>query len=119
MRSDPVLLVSGGDMSADITTKGIYLDQLYAYCFQFVWTGTGAAGTITLQGSNDNVQLSQGTDAAAGVVNWTTLSGTIAVSGAGAGYFDSAGTGWRWLRAKFAKSGTSAGSLLVQYNGKG
>lgn len=75
---------TGLNMGATVTTSKTYLgipgkpvggfclDKGIRYCIQSFWTGTSApAGTLTFNGSNDNV-------------NWTPITGASqAVSGAG------------------------------------
>lgn len=121
MRSDPVRVLTAGNIASTLQTSGIYLDQLYACSFHCIWTGGGAAGTLSVQGSNDNVLVTAGTNASAGVTNWTTLTayGTAAVSGAGSVIFDIPYTGVRWVRVNFTATGGSAGSMTVNFNGKG
>lgn len=121
MRSDPVTLASGTSVAADFKTKGVYLDQIYACSIQAVTSGTAALGTIKVEVSNDNVQPVSGTNSSQNVVNWVThpTAGTIAVSGAGAGFIDVPQTGARWVRASFVAGTDSVGTTIITYNGKG
>lgn len=112
MRATSIQWVTSGNMNADISSRGIFMNQIINASVQAIWTGAGALGTIKLQVSNDNVQVAQGTDPGANVVNWSDYSGTDQdVAGAGSFFWNLSDVGYQWLRIKFVKTGGSAGTL--------
>lgn len=118
MRFDQVVIVESGDMSGSVTSIGIDLQQLLSYSIQAVFTDA-PVGTFKLQWSNDEVQVSSGSNPAANVVNWTDYTGTSqAVSAAGNYGWIGAWAGFRWIRLVYTRS-SGSGTLNAVFCGKG
>lgn len=54
MRVTPKIIVEAGDMSADIVSTTVQLDQDFGYSIQAVWGGT-PTGSFFLEASDDQV----------------------------------------------------------------
>jgi hypothetical protein len=48
------MVITNGDMSADITSPALDLKEAVSYSIQAYWTGTAPEGTLDVQGSNDD-----------------------------------------------------------------
>lgn len=127
MRFAPVRLLTAASMATSQNSNGEDLNQIFMYSIQAIWTGT-PVGTLKLQVSNDDVpsapvgNATAGTaqaNVAANVVNWTDYTGSVTpVSGPGNFMWIVSDGGYKWVRVVYtAVSG--AGSLTVEYNGKG
>lgn len=54
MRVTPYIIVNAGDMSSNVTSLPIQLDQDFGYSVQAVWAGT-PSGTFLVEVSNDKL----------------------------------------------------------------
>jgi hypothetical protein len=120
MKFDPVQIVTSGDMSADVTSKGVFLDQLALYSIQAVWSGSSPTGTFKLQVSNDYVPVSQtNSDPANAVTSWTDYTASsYAITANGDYMWNVTVAGYCWVRLKYTfTSGT--GTLNAKFFGKG
>lgn len=118
MRFDQTEIISAGDMSDDLESIGIDLQQLLSYSIQAVFTGS-PSGAFKLQWSNDNVQVASGTNPAANVVNWTDYTGTSqTISAAGNYGWVGAWAGFRWIRLVYTDD-SGSGSCTATFCGKG
>lgn len=105
MRVFEYQLLSGGDMSGNITSNAQQLNQMALSAIQAYWTGS-PVGTLKLQISNDNA-------------NWTDYTGSsTSVSGAGNFVWNLVYAGFPWVRVVYTFS-SGTGSLSVTVNGKG
>lgn len=77
------------------------------YAVQAVWTGAGAAGTLKLQTSNDNITYDD-----------LTGSSTV-VAGAGSYVWNVWTCNYNYVKCVFTHSGGSAGEIYVTVNYKG
>lgn len=121
MRYDQVQIITSGDMSGSLTSIGIDLQQLVLGSVQAVWSGgSSPVGDLTLEVSNDIVQVSLGTNPAANVSNWITYTGsTQSVSGnTGSAMYNITDMGYRWLRLKYTRT-SGSGTLNAIFFGKG
>lgn len=119
MRFAPVRLLTNGDMSGNLISNGINLNQVFMFSIQAIFTGA-PVGTLKLQISNDDVPVGAlGQNPAINVVNWTDYTGSSsAVAAAGDFMWIVSDGGYQWVRAVYTfTSGT--GSLNIEYNGKG
>lgn len=120
MKFDPVQIVASGDMSGDVTSKGVFLDQLCFYAIQAVWSGSSPTGLFKLQVSNDYVPVSQtSTDPAAAVTNWTDYTASsYSITANGDYVWNVTVAAYAWVRLKYVfTSGT--GTLNAKFFGKG
>lgn len=120
MRFDPVKIITDGDMSDDIESIGIDMNQIALGSIQAVFTGS-PVGTLKLQFSNDIVPVpaNGADDLASAVVNWTDYSGSSqAISAAGDFAWNLTNVGYRWLRLVYVFS-SGTGELNASYCGKG
>jgi hypothetical protein len=98
-------LLTGGDMSGDLTSPSQQLTFMVCACIQAVFTGS-PSGTLKLQISNDNI-------------NWSDYTGSSStVSGAGNFAWIITDIGYPWIRVTY-NPGSGSGSLNITINGKG
>ena len=119
MRFAPVRLLTNGDMSGNLTSSGVNLNQVFMFSIQAVFTGA-PVGSLKLQISNDDVPVgAAGQDPAVNVANWVDYTGSAsAVASAGNFMWIVSEGGYQWVRVVYTfTSGT--GSLNIVYNGKG
>lgn len=117
IKPDPLKpLISGGDMSASITSPAIIIQRLPGISYDIAWTGT-PTGTFSVQVSNSYSINADGSVANAG--NWSTLPpaafiGTLpAPSGSpGNGFIDVIGTEAYAIQLVYTRS-SGSGSLTV------
>ena len=109
-----VALVTDGDMTSDILSTGVYMEQYCDASVQAVWTGT-PAGNLTIEVSNDEGIPYQPNS----VVNWTTYpNSTHAAGGAAGSYFwNIPDLAARWIRLNYDAS-SSNGTLNARFNAK-
>lgn len=114
----PKSVIVNGDMSSDVVSDVITMEQLVMLSYAITWVGAGLEGVITVEVSNDF-----STNAAGQIKNpgtWTTLplSGTGAVdSDDDSGFIDiDANAGYAMRLRYTAEDGT--GSLNVIAMGK-
>ena len=118
MRFNPVQILTNGDMSADVASYGIDLNQHVLYSIQAVYTGT-PTGTLKLQISNDIVKVGIGNDQAANVVNWTdyTNSPVFLTGTSGDFVWNVFDVGYRWVRLVYVHS-AGTGTINATFSGK-
>jgi hypothetical protein len=117
MRSNNHAIVTNGVMASNIVSSDIYLDQVFAFGIQAVWTGT-PGGTLKVQVSLDIGPDVNGVGSA--VVNWTDVAGSsVLLTGAGGNfYWDFPEQSLRWARLVYTAA-TGAGTLNARANLKG
>lgn len=113
------LVLSGTDMTSDITSDPVWLGHIMVLSVQTVYTGT-PNGTLKLQGSNDLGSIS-GSKPITGITNWTDLGVSDSVSAAGSTMFNVADTGYRWFRLVWEDSSSGNPSTITsaRFNVKG
>lgn len=119
MKFDQTVLISAGDMSGNLTSNGIDLQQLGMGAIQAVWTGA-PTGTLILQVSCDIVLASLGTNPSANVTHWSDYTSTSQALTGSAGDFtwNFYPSGYRWIRLKYTFT-SGSGALTATFNGKG
>ena len=88
-------IMENGDMSGALTSQAILLDHMACYSIQIYWTGSGCAGTLQLQSSNDDPSPSET------VTHWSdvTPDGTASVTAdTGSQMWNVLVTGYKWTR---------------------
>lgn len=105
-------IIVNGDMSANISSEAILLDQIYGFAMQAVYSGS-PVGTLKIQVSCDI------TNDRSNVVNWDDLAGSsVAISASGITTYNVDAQFYKWIRIVYVfTSGT--GALNVAYNSKG
>ncbi len=100
----------GGDMSTQLASTGQKIDYTMLSSIQAVYASTGGGvprGTISLAGSNDNV-------------NFVTIAGsTTAITGSGSGIWNINGTGYDYIQGQFVPIAGSSGQLTLTLYSKG
>lgn len=107
--------LSGGSLgNATLNSYGTFINGYQDISVQAVYTGT-ATGTIKVQVSNDNVQMSQIGDPATNVVNWIDYTGSSnSLTAPGNRSWDFPLCGYRWIRTQYLKTnGTGSLSIIV------
>lgn len=120
MRQGSISLLSGADMTGNVTSLGINLISIYAYSIQAVWSGgTAPVGTFTLQGSDDAGDDGSG-QGVSQPTNWTTITGSSqAISGTpGNILYDCVACSYRWVRLVYT-AGSGSATLNATINVKG
>lgn len=121
----PALVVSAGDMSANITSLPTIIQQLSMVSYAVSWAGVLPIGSVSVEASNDYSLNPDGTVANAGtwnqipfLLNGSSVVTAIPVSGnSGNGFIDIDQHGAYALRLTYA-AGSGTGSLQVWINGK-
>ncbi len=99
------LIIEDGDMSADIESESLLLDQIYGFSFQAIYTGS-PDGTLKLQASNDGE-------------TWDDVpSSSLIISAAGHTLYNVTDVFYKYVRVYFEFS-SGSGSLNVYYFAKG
>ena len=109
------------DMSTTANSKAFRLENLDRVSVQAEWTGGTAAGSFSLQSSDDK-GTDHGEPATPSITNWTTEAGSsVTVSGTTASpirwNFD--GLAARWIRVVWARTGGTGTITDVRVTGKG
>lgn len=105
MRVFEYTLMTGGNMSGNLTSSSQNLIQMQIASIQAVWTGS-PIGALSLNISNDNV-------------NWTAYTGsTTVVNGAGNFIWNLLSNGYNYVQVVYAAS-SGSGSLNITVSGKG
>ena len=82
MRQAAIPILTNADMSSDIESIGLDINQSFSWSIQAVWTGE-PTGSFAIQISNDIVPVAAsgaypiGSNPGANVINWTTYSNSI------------------------------------------
>jgi hypothetical protein len=113
-------------MATNITSIVSIIDNLYAYSYGVVWTGTSPVGTLSAQSSNDYKQLANGQPDPNNPGTWNTmplsLNGTlvttIPISGnTGNGMIDIDASGCFAVRLLYT-AGSGTGAMTATLNAK-
>lgn len=109
VKNENILSTASADLSANWTSRAIWLGHIANYTIQITFTGS-PVGTFTLEISSDdgNIQNQSLSSQEVGVLHWTPINGsTQAVVTAGSHAWEFADTGANWVRVKYARtSGT-------------
>lgn len=101
-------LISGGNLSGDITSSVQNLNAVHHIAVQFVWTGASSpVGTVELQGSNDNSTFTSISDSVLAV---SGSSGSCLIN------YDFPNFGY--VRVKYTRTSGSGGTVTCTINGK-
>lgn len=113
MRNETINVLSGPDTSTQ-TGPQIDTNQIIAASFQASFGDATAAGTLTIQASND-IYNSGYTPGSFTVTNWTLIpSASATVSAGGSVLITIPNMCYRWIRAVYTY--TSGGSTTVSVN---
>lgn len=115
MQQSNEAIVVAGDMSGNIFSIPVNVNQIYLYSIQVVWTGT-PVGNFTVEASDDPGTDQLGT----GVVNWTTMANSQipTLGDSGDWLFRGLNVSEKWVRLKYT-AGSSSGILNARFNAKG
>lgn len=123
MKFVPINLLVNGNMSGDLSSIGIDMNQVPMASIQAVYTGS-PVGLLKVQISNDIVQVAAsptnpvGSDPAANVVNWTDYTGSNEpVNGADNFVWNLLMVPYRWVRIKYIRT-SGTGLLNITFSGK-
>lgn len=106
-------IISAGDISGNVTSSAILVDQVYAYAIQAVVTGTSPNGTLKAQFSCDDVPSESD------VTNWSDVSGaTVSISATGTYGFLVEFAPYKWIRLVYTRT-SGTGAINVTLNAKG
>ncbi len=124
MRFAPVRLLTAGDMSGNLVSTGVNLNQCVLYSIQAVFTGA-PVGILKLQISDDIVPISPSStnpvsdNPSANVVNWSDYTGSeYSISAAGNITWKVADVSEVWVRVVYTRT-SGTGALTIVYAGKG
>ena len=107
------LILSGTDMSLDITSEPIWVGHVINYSIQLVFSGASPTGAFKLQMSLDEGQPQNPVEANrdTGITNWTDIAGSEqAIAAAGNHAWTAENAGYQWVRVVWTK-GTSVGTI--------
>lgn len=121
MRAPVKQFLSAGDMSADITSNPILLDQDFAYAIQAIYTTVGSlGGSLSLQAS---LNYNPGTPQSGGAKNdgdWTTITDSPeTISGAGNFIWNVTSSNYQAVRLVYTATGGDTGTLSAFYKTRG
>lgn len=124
MRYVAVPILTNGDMSSDLESIGIDLNQIVACSIQAVFTGS-PVGILKLQVSNEILPPAASnsnpisSNPAANVVNWTDVTASmVAVASDGNFVWDLPQMGFKWIRLVYTHT-SGSGSLSASFSAKG
>lgn len=103
--------VAAQSMAANITSRAINLDQVFAYSIQAVYTTSGTlGGTFTLEASVDHSEDINGNTLVAG--NWVTIEDSDeTISGAGTFIWNVSNANYPFVRLVYTKAMGDTGTL--------
>lgn len=113
--------LSAQPMNVNFATPAQQLNEVIAYSFQAVYSGSLITGSFHLEGSCDQYCSSPGSSTNPPVQNWTTIANTsVAVSAGGSSLWSIEFPGYNWVRAVYTDSsgGTSNGVCNIRFNAK-
>lgn len=119
--SNDDLALSGTDMSVDITSDPIWLQNIVNYNIQLVFTGS-PGGNFKLQISNDlgNPQAVEQQNQDFQIVNWTDMADSgQTISAAGNHSYEVQNSGHRWVRLIWTETSGSGTMTSFRFNAKG
>jgi len=108
-------------LGADYTSRPVWLGHIAQYSIQAVFTGT-PSGDFKLQCSNDlgHINAQSKAEQGAGVVNWTTITGSsTTVSAAGDVVWDAENVGYLWVRVVYTRTASTGSLTSLRANIKG
>lgn len=101
-------IITGGNLSGDITSSSQSLNGVRGCAVQFIWSGaTSPVGDVRLQGSNDNVTF---TDISDSILSVSGNSGSCLIN------YDMPNFGY--VRLKYTRTSGSGGTVNCTINGK-
>ena len=99
--------------AATVTSAAIPALNLFACSVQIATTGSGAAGTLVLQASNDDSNASNFVP-----TNWAAVpTASVSVSGAGSFLIPKLDVCYQWLRVVYTNTGS--GTIQVVFKALG
>jgi hypothetical protein len=105
-------IISSGDMSGNIESQAILLDQIYGFSAQAIYTGS-PDGVLSLLASNQDVKFGEP------ITEWTTITGSEEiVSAPGDTMWNFNGAFYRWFKVSYSFN-SGSGSLDVTFTSKG
>jgi hypothetical protein len=106
---DPV--ITNGDMSANIVSETIPLDQVFGYSVQAVYTTAGTlGGVLQLECSNDHREDNEKNVIVPGT--WSIVSNSpVTVSGAGNTMWNIESVNYLWARVTYTAAMGDSGTL--------
>jgi len=119
LKQQPVIIA--GDLSADVVSLPTYINMISLVSYQAVWTGSGAAGTLQVEVSNNYQPTPNGVDpypSNSGTWEALTTPAPLTVSGAGNKYFNVSNIAAAWIRLRFVHTGGSSGAMNATIAGK-
>lgn len=121
MRKAVSRFISAADMSADITSNPIGLDQDFGYAIEAVYTtSTSLGGTFTLQASIDYNPGTPQSGGTANAGNWVTIDGSSTkIAGAGAFIWNVEIAMYPYVRLVYTHQAGDTGSLNAFYQTRG
>lgn len=101
------LIIDASNVVADFNSEIVDLNTIVNFSVQIVWASTTAAGTVTVQVSNDDV-------------NWVTLGSAATINNnSGNVIVDRASNPYKSMRVAVDWTSGSITSLKCTYTGKG
>ena len=100
-------IVTNASMASTVTSATVDLSKTDGYSVYAKWTGAGAAGSIELQASLDDINFV------------TIINSSTSVAGPGEALWEITSAFYDKIRVVFLATGGSSGTLNVQINGKG
>lgn len=111
MRYAPIDIVVAGDMSANITSETVPLDQVFGLSVQAVYATAGTlAGVLSLEGSNTHQEDNEKNVLVPGT--WTTIS-SVTLAGSGDTLWNVENSNYLWLRVTYTADLADTGTLKV------
>lgn len=107
--------IISSDASTDQPGVAVEADQIFGASAQAVVTGSSAAGTLFLQGSNQIITNTPANGAPATLTIWSNISTTyqIAIAGAGTYLLPFQTVGYAYIRCNFVHTAGSSGTITV------
>lgn len=119
MRYAPTKIVNAGDMSDDIVSTIVPLDQVFGYSVQADYATAGTlGGTLALQASNDHRIDNNGNVTNAG--NFVTITDTpVVLTGAGSFIWNVTSSNYLFMRLIYTADPSDTGTLNAYITTKG
>lgn len=118
MRTVNEVLISAGDMSGNLTSIALLLDQDIGFAITAICTGS-PVGTFKLQGSTDHGAVVPNTAPAVDSASWNDISGSSqSISASGNVTWNFNGVFYKWVRVIYTAS-SGSGSVTATANAKG
>ena len=109
----------GTDMSGNLASTPIRLDQHYGFTIQLAWTGT-PVGNFTLEASNDNGSI-EPNNTIDNVTHWTTIANSSSAAGGAASnlMYNVNLAFYRWVRVVYTATSGSGTLTNARFEIKG